>query len=205
MALIIGIPLMFIGIFLGFTKPLLVALNGATTVGHYISRGVGAKGTHYVTYRYSVDDIEYRASATVYSDLFERAPDMPKLEVYYARLDPQISYLEPVNWLQILCSGGLMVFFVLGVISGVMQWFSRYRERRTAHRIIPGTLLGVNPIKTPNGILWQIRYEFTSPRTHSPIQGQFTSARRILADRNIPPPNTPLAVVYLDDAVHHPL
>ena len=205
LVMIIVIPLMIVATLVNFTSLLLVTLNGATTTGQYISRGVGAKGSHHVTYSYSVDGIEYRETASVSYEMYYRAPELPKLEVYYARLYPQISYLEPVTALQICLPGALMVFFIFGLISGLKLWLSRRRGRPAEHQLIPGILLGVNPIKTRGGVLWEIHYEFRSPRTHTIIQGQSTSIRRILSNRVIPPNGTELAIIYIDDAVHDPL
>ncbi len=91
-------------------------------------------------------------------------------------------------------------------LSGLFLWFrSRLRGKKMKEDeldargiIVDGELVDASPIHSTSSYDFVCTYRFTSPRGTN-LTCRTAGCRRDISGRTLPPPGTPLVVLYLDD------
>lgn len=179
--------------------------QGMATTAQYIDRRVSSSDdsdSHYVTYQYTVGDTRYTHEQQVREDMYNRAEVGGRVEVVYARSNPQIAAVEGTNSPPI----GFLLFSLLwnGIIGGVV-WFSIkfYRQQKLLEQkgqLIRGEVLNSTQSKDSDGdLILKVEYRFQAPATYQVITKTERAQRNDMNEQPLPERGTPVIVLYNDE------
>ncbi len=162
--------------------------------------------TYYVTYRFVANDRVHTIRENVEKGVFHSMEEGQSAIVRYAPRDPRIATIAPgrVGGLLALTGfcglwDGTVLFISALVLREVLQ---RRKLARRGQRLV-GEILRISGRRDSDGdFVLILGYGFRSPLTAAQLEGSNSQVRKDLADGPLPPPGTPVHVLYLDDERH---
>lgn len=191
----------------------LLSTERAETWGEYADRRIytddEGDSTYYVSYRYSVDAINYRNESRVSSELYNSAPSSGALRVYYARSQPSISSLMLPNIILPLFLVAFAVvwnFIAFSLIVGLVIRVRKRAELLRSGRILQGEVVHADSeLDDDNDYSLKVTYGFSSPETRTWLEKQESKLDNALRHTPLPIVGTPVFVFYANDDNHEVL
>jgi hypothetical protein len=186
----------------------ILSTSYAETQGQVLDREIESDdgATYYVTYRFVVDDRAHTVEESVSKTTYRAVREGQSLTVRYARHDPAIATVEPGRLGDVLLMTGFCLVwngFILVVAWVLVREILKRRKLDRGGRRIVGQVVRCSGRRDSDGdFVLDLRFGFRSPQTGAWIEGKDSHIRRDLEDKPLPPPGTPLHVLYLDDKTY---
>lgn len=177
----------------------------AETRGQVVSRRIESDegATYYVTYHFVAGDQAYTVEEVVEKTTYHSVEEGQSLTVRYARHSPTIATIEPGRIGGLLALTGFCLVWngIVLTISWLLvrevrkrrrlarngQWLSGEIARCTSH------------LDSDGDFVLDVTFRFRSPQTGMWIEAKDSQLRKDLKGEPLPPPGTPVHVLYLDD------
>jgi hypothetical protein len=162
--------------------------------------------TYYVTYRFVAGDEEHTVKESVNRSTYDGVEEGGSLHVRYAPRDPEIATIEPgqLGDLPILTLFGLgwsgFVFLIGRPLVGEVR--KRHRLAREGRRVAGQVMRSYGRRDRDGDYHLELWYHFVSPQTGSRIEDGGSQLRQDLADQPLPPPGTPVQVLFVDNETY---
>jgi hypothetical protein len=172
--------------------------------GRRIESDEGA--TYYITYRFVADDRGYTVEEVVGKATYYSLEEGQSLTVRYARRAPAIATIQPGRIGGLLALTGFCLVWNGFVFP--ISWLSArevHKRRKLARRgqRIAGEVVHCSGGWDSDGdFVLEVRFGFHSPQTGAWIEGKGSQMRKDLDGEPLPPPGTPVHVLYLDDKTY---
>jgi len=186
----------------------ILSTDYAETQGQVLGREIkdddGA--TFYVTYRFVADDQVHTIRENVEKAVYYSAEEGQELTVRYSPADPSIATMAPGRVGGLLAITGFCVLWdgTVFVISALVlrEVLERRKLARHGQRLVGEILRSSGHRDSDGDFMLSLGYGFRSPLTGTRMEGTNSQVRKDLEDGPLPPPGTPVHVLYLDDDVH---
>jgi hypothetical protein len=173
-------------------------------VDRWIESDEGA--SYYVTYRFVANDRVYTVEEAVVKATYHSVEEGQFLTIRYAQHDPSIATIQPGR------IGGLLAITGFGLVwNGLVFSFSwlllgeilKRRKLTQRGQRIAGEIVGCFGDRDSDGdFVLEVRFGFRSPQTGTWIESKDSQTRKDLEGRPLPPPGTPVHMLYLDDKTY---
>jgi hypothetical protein len=183
----------------------ILSTSYAETQGQVLGRRIESDdgATYYVTYRFVANDRGHTVEESVAKSTYYSVEEGQVLTVRYARGDPAISTIEPGHVGGLLALTGFcliwngIVFPVAWLL--VREVLRRHKLARDGQKIT-GEIVHCSGGRDSDGDFeLAVRFGFRSPQSGARIEDKDSQIRKDLKDKPLPPPGTPVQVLYLDD------
>jgi len=180
----------------------LVMQQGMTTTGEYTDRRISNSDdsdAHYVTFQYTVVDTRYTTEQQVSEDVYRRAEVGGRVELVYARSNPQIAVVQGTNRPPI----GFIIFslvwngFIGGIIYVLIKYSRKQRYLEENGRLIRGEVIKSSQSKDSDGdLILKVEYRFLVPGTYQRLTKTDRAERNDLRGQPLPAAGTPVIILY---------
>ncbi len=176
--------------------------QGMTTTARYIDRRMSSSDdsdSYYVTYQYSLNSTDYTREQQVAKALYNNAEVGGRVEIVYARSNPQIAAIEGTNNLPL----SLLIFsliwnaFVLIPIWLGIKFYRQYKLLEREGRLVQGEILRVmHSLDSDGDFILKLEYIFQVPGTYQRLSKTESAQRNDLKGQVLPVRGTPVVVLY---------
>lgn len=180
----------------------LIMQQGVTTTGEYADRRVSTaddSNAYYVTFQYTAADTRYTTEQRVSETIYERAEVGGRVEIVYARSNPQFAAVQGTNQ----PPTALLVFtlvwntFITGIIWMLVKFSRKQRYLEQNGRLVGGEIVKSSQSKDSDGdLILKVEYRFLAPRTYQRIVKTARAQRNDLRDQPLPAAGTPVIILY---------
>lgn len=176
--------------------------QGMTTTAEYIDRRISSSDdsdSYYVSYEYTVANNLYTYEQHVSEDIYNRAEVGGRVDIVYARSNPEVAAVQGTNNPPI----GFILFSLVwnGLIFAII-WllikFSRQQKLLEKNgRLIRGEVLQSTQTKDSDGdLILKVEYKFQAPESYQVITKTERAQRNDLKDTPLPERGTPVLILY---------
>jgi len=183
----------------------MLSTDYAETQGQVIGRRIESDegATYYVTYRFVAGDRTHAVEEVVEKTTYHSVEEGQSLTVRYARRSPTIATIEPGRIGGLLALTGFCLVWN-GLVFAISWLLARevHKRRRLASngQRISGEIVHCSSHLDSDGdFVLDARFRFRSPQAWVWIEGKGSQLRKDLKGEPLPPPGTPVHVLYLDD------
>ncbi|MCA0456359.1 MAG: DUF3592 domain-containing protein [Chloroflexi bacterium] len=181
----------------------LIETKGMVTSGEFVNRWVAVADSHthhYVSFRFTHDEIEYRADQRIDKSVYDRAEAGVPVDVHYVPEDPRVSSVAGTNHFPLGIS--LMALgWTAAVVGFTRRMWRQYRQQRQLERdgiLLEGILIHCRVDKNADGdYLLDIEYCFTPPDTNTSISGRERVVRNDLVHHYPPKMGSAVQILYV--------
>lgn len=178
-------------------------VGGIVTDGHSV-RGSRGSVSYYITYRYNVDGVSYDQQQRVGSSTYNGLYIGDEVTVRYLPDSPSVSALSGDNVDNTILAENdvmaLVAIIVGGIFIAALLWTDR-RNRALSHRgqLLPGEIISATGRRGSKGAFnVTLHYRFRTPSGEI-SEKKSTANRPDLRKMPLPPPGTPVLVLYVHD------
>ncbi len=162
---------------------------------------------YYITYQFEVVQAGsselYTHEEQVDEDVYQDLSEGTRVLVRYIAENPRIATIKDNSiWSLIIQTLILLTMILFALVSGHGVW-KRSREiyyLQRHGRLIEGELIECKSERdSDNDLVITLRYHFLSPTSGQEIVNKSSTVRNDLTESTLPPPGTPVAILYADD------
>jgi hypothetical protein len=178
------------------------------TQGQVVERWIESDegSTYYVMYRFVANDHAYTVEEAVAEATYHSVEEEQSLTVRYARSDPSIATIQPGRIGGLLALTGFCLVWDGLVFSFswllVREILKRRKLARRGQRITGEIVRSSSDRDSDGDFTLEVRFGFHSPHTGAWIEGKDSQTRKDLEGKPLPPPGTPIHVLYLNDKTY---
>jgi hypothetical protein len=186
----------------------MLSASYAHAQGHVLGREIVSDDgvEYYVTYRFVVDDRVHTIEESVAEETYQSAEEGQSLAVRYALRDPNVATIQPGRLGMLPALTGFCLIWngtvLLLARASVLELLKRRRLAQHGQRVLGELTHAAGQPNSDGDFELQIGFGFRSPQTGEWSRGEDSRVRKDLKDTPLPPPGTPIRVVYLDDDTH---
>lgn len=202
--LLIGIAMVG-GAYIQYQEFLRLRQVGVVTDGQMIERRYSTSDdstTYYLTYRFQAAEKTYTREQSVKKGRYNRFERGGHLEILYDPQNPHLSRIQgtnnPPTFFMLFGVGWMIV--MLGVFAGFIHGYRQNNKLCKEGFIVYGQIEQIKGQKDSDGDLQiTLEYRFISPQSGQTIRKKDKRQRNDLKDWPLPMPETPVAIMYLND------